>query len=152
MAQDSDDLYIVSLYVWFVVLVLAIVTLLCPPSRRVVRWCTIWCNKCVISLLKLIFISHLNHLFRGDASTLFILVYNLFNNCLLESQILHWSYFVSTLYKVVLKFLEFGYMIFKIYELKVKRSTKFLYTWSESIWKSIVKFSICELREGMQKE
>ena len=37
MTQDSDDLYMVHVLVWVLVLVLAIVALHCPLSRRVVR-------------------------------------------------------------------------------------------------------------------
>ena len=37
MAQDSDDLYMVHVLVWVLVLVLAIVALHCPLLRRVVR-------------------------------------------------------------------------------------------------------------------
>ena len=41
MAQDSDDLYMVHILVWVLVLVLTIVALHCPLPRRVVRRCTI---------------------------------------------------------------------------------------------------------------
>ena len=69
MAQDSDDpLFVVNIVVWLLVVILVIVALHCPLPCRVVRWCTIWCNKYIISLLGLIFVSHLSHLFRGDAS------------------------------------------------------------------------------------
>ena len=69
MAQDSDDpLFIINIVVWVWVVILAIVALLCPLPRRVVRWRTIWCNKCVISLLELMFVSHLSLLLWGDAS------------------------------------------------------------------------------------
>ena len=37
MAQDSDDLFIVNVVVWVLVVILAIVALLCPLPRRVVR-------------------------------------------------------------------------------------------------------------------
>ena len=37
VAQDSDDLFVVHVLVWVLVVVLAIVTLHCPLSRRVVR-------------------------------------------------------------------------------------------------------------------
>ena len=37
MAQDSDDLYMVHVLVWVLVLVLAIVALHCPLPRRIVR-------------------------------------------------------------------------------------------------------------------
>ena len=37
MAQDSDDLYMVHVLVWVLVLVLAIVALHCPLPRRVPR-------------------------------------------------------------------------------------------------------------------
>ena len=57
-----------TFFVWVLVLVLAIAALHCPLPRRVVWLCTIWCNKYVISLLRLIFISHLSHLLWEDAS------------------------------------------------------------------------------------
>ena len=37
MAQDSDDLFIVNIVVWVLVVILAIVALHCPLPRRVVR-------------------------------------------------------------------------------------------------------------------
>ena len=37
MAQDSDDLFVLHVLVWVVVVVLAIVALPCPLPRRVVR-------------------------------------------------------------------------------------------------------------------
>ena len=37
MAQDSDDLVVVHVLVWVLVVVLAIVALYCPLPRRVVR-------------------------------------------------------------------------------------------------------------------
>ena len=74
MAQDSDDLFIVNIVVWVLVVILAIVALHCLLPRRVVRWCTIRCNKCVISLLRLIFVSHLSHLLWGGASVFPILL------------------------------------------------------------------------------
>ena len=37
MAQDSDDLFVLHVFVWVVVVVLAIVALHCPLPRRVVR-------------------------------------------------------------------------------------------------------------------
>ena len=37
MAQDSDDLFVVHVLVWVLVLVLAIVALHCPLPCRVVR-------------------------------------------------------------------------------------------------------------------
>ena len=37
MAQDSDDLFVVNVVVWVLVVILAIVALHCPLSRRVVR-------------------------------------------------------------------------------------------------------------------
>ena len=37
MAQDSDDLFVVHVLVWVLVVVLVIVTLHCPLPRRVVR-------------------------------------------------------------------------------------------------------------------
>ena len=37
MAQDSDDFFVLRILVWVVVVVLAIVALHCPLSRRVVR-------------------------------------------------------------------------------------------------------------------
>ena len=37
MVQDSDDLFVLHVLVWVVVVVLAIVTLYCPLPRRVVR-------------------------------------------------------------------------------------------------------------------
>ena len=37
MAQDSDNLFVLYVLVWVVVVVLAIVALHCPLSRRVVR-------------------------------------------------------------------------------------------------------------------
>ena len=36
MAQDSDDLFVLHILVWVVVVVLAIVALHCPLPRRVV--------------------------------------------------------------------------------------------------------------------
>jgi hypothetical protein len=55
MVQDSDDpLFVASVVVWVLVVILAIVALHCPLPRRIVRWCTIWCNKSAISLLGLI--------------------------------------------------------------------------------------------------
>ena len=55
MAQDSDDpLFVVNIVVWVSVVILAIEALHCLLPRRVVRWCTIRCNKSVISLLGLI--------------------------------------------------------------------------------------------------
>ena len=69
MAQDSDDpLFIFNIVACVWIVILAIVALLCSLPRRVVRWWTIWCNKCVISLLGLMFVSHLSLLLRGDAS------------------------------------------------------------------------------------
>ena len=68
MAQDSDDFFVLHVLIWVVVVVLAIVALHCPLLRRVVRWCTIWCNKCAISILRLKFISHLSLLLWGDTS------------------------------------------------------------------------------------
>ena len=61
-------LFIINIVVWVWVVILVIVALLCSLPRRVVRWWTIWCNKCVISLLGLMFVSHLNLLLWGDAS------------------------------------------------------------------------------------
>ena len=37
MAQDSDDLFVVNIVVWVLVVILAIVALHCPLPRRVVR-------------------------------------------------------------------------------------------------------------------
>ena len=37
MAQDSDDLFVVNVVVWVLVVILAIVALHCPLPRRVVR-------------------------------------------------------------------------------------------------------------------
>ena len=37
MAQDSDDLFVVHVLVWVLVVILAIVVLRCPLPRRVVR-------------------------------------------------------------------------------------------------------------------
>ena len=37
MAQDSDDLFVLHIVVWVVVVILAIVALHCPLPRRVVR-------------------------------------------------------------------------------------------------------------------
>ena len=37
MAKDSDDLFIVNIVVWVLVVILAIVVLLCPLPRRVIR-------------------------------------------------------------------------------------------------------------------
>ena len=37
MVQDSDDLFVVKILVWVLVVILAIVTLHCPLPRRVVR-------------------------------------------------------------------------------------------------------------------
>ena len=37
MAQDSDDLFVVNVVVWVLVVILTIVALHCPLSRRVVR-------------------------------------------------------------------------------------------------------------------
>ena len=37
MVQDSDDLFVLHVLVWVVVVVLAIVALHCPLPRRVVR-------------------------------------------------------------------------------------------------------------------
>ena len=37
MAQDSDDLFVVNIVVWVLVVILAIVVLHCPLPRRVVR-------------------------------------------------------------------------------------------------------------------
>ena len=37
MAQDSDGLFVVNVVVWVLVVILAIVALHCPLSRRVVR-------------------------------------------------------------------------------------------------------------------
>ena len=37
MAQDSDDLFVVNVLVWVLVVILAIVTLHCPLPRRVVQ-------------------------------------------------------------------------------------------------------------------
>ena len=37
MAQDSDDLYVVHVIVWVLVVVLVIVALYCPLPHRVVR-------------------------------------------------------------------------------------------------------------------
>ena len=37
MTQDSDDLFVLHVLVWVVVVVLAIVALHCPLSRGVVR-------------------------------------------------------------------------------------------------------------------
>ena len=69
MAQDSDDfLFIFNIIACVWIVILAIVALLCSLLRRVVRWWTIWCNKCVISLLGLMFVSHLSLLSWGDAS------------------------------------------------------------------------------------
>ena len=69
MAQDSDDsLFVVNIVVWVWVVILEIVALHWPLPRRIVRWCTIWCNKSVISLLGLMLVSHLSLLLWGDAS------------------------------------------------------------------------------------
>ena len=70
MAQDSDDpLFIINIVVWVWVVILVIVALLCPLPRSVVRWWTIWCNKCAISLLGLLFVSHLSLHLWGDVSS-----------------------------------------------------------------------------------
>ena len=37
MTQDSDDLFVVNVVVWVLVVILAIVALHCPLPRRVVR-------------------------------------------------------------------------------------------------------------------
>ena len=37
MTQDSDDLFVVNVVVWVLVVILAIVALYCPLPRRVVR-------------------------------------------------------------------------------------------------------------------
>ena len=37
MVQDFDDLFVVNIVVWVVVVILAIVALHCPLPRRVVR-------------------------------------------------------------------------------------------------------------------
>ena len=37
MAQDSDDLFVVNVLVWILVVILTIVMLHCPLPRRVVR-------------------------------------------------------------------------------------------------------------------
>ena len=37
VAQDSDDLFLVNVVVWVLVVILAIVALHCPLPRRVVR-------------------------------------------------------------------------------------------------------------------
>ena len=37
MAQDSDDLFVVNIVVWVLVVILAIVALHCPLPRRVVQ-------------------------------------------------------------------------------------------------------------------
>ena len=37
MAQDSDNLFVVNVVVWVLVVILAIVALHCPLPRRVVR-------------------------------------------------------------------------------------------------------------------
>ena len=37
MGQDSDDLFVVNIVVWVLVVILAIVALHCPLPRRVVR-------------------------------------------------------------------------------------------------------------------
>jgi hypothetical protein len=60
--QDSDVILdFVGTLVWLLVLMLSlvIVALQCPLPRRFVRSWTIWCNKYVISLLGLIFVSYL---------------------------------------------------------------------------------------------
>ena len=37
MAQDSDDLFVVNVVVWVLIVILAIVVLHCPLPRRLVR-------------------------------------------------------------------------------------------------------------------
>ena len=37
MAQVSDDLFVVNIVIWVLVVILAIVALLCPLPRRVIR-------------------------------------------------------------------------------------------------------------------
>ena len=37
MVQDSDDIFVVNVVVWVLVVILAIVALHCPLPRRVVR-------------------------------------------------------------------------------------------------------------------
>ena len=37
MVQDSDDLFVVNVVVWVLVVILAIVALHCPLLRRIVR-------------------------------------------------------------------------------------------------------------------
>ena len=70
MAQDSEDLlFIFNIVACVWIVILAIVALLCSLTRRVVRQWTIWCNKYVINLLGLMFVSHLSLLLWGDAST-----------------------------------------------------------------------------------
>jgi hypothetical protein len=62
MTWYSDEaLEAFAIVVWSLALVLFLVAVVlpCPLCRRDVRDRTTWCNKCVTSLLGLVFVSHL---------------------------------------------------------------------------------------------
>ena len=71
LAHHSDpELETVWVMLWCItvaVLLLIIVCIESPPPRRFVRWLYHLLNKCVISLMGLIFVSHLSLLLWGDA-------------------------------------------------------------------------------------
>jgi len=56
---ELETVWVVLWCITVAVLLLIIVCIECPPPRRFVRWLYHLLNKCIISLLGLIFISHL---------------------------------------------------------------------------------------------
>ena len=65
---ELETVWVVLWCITVAVLLLIIVCIECPPPRRFVRWLYHLLNKCVISLLGLIFVSHLSLYLCGDAS------------------------------------------------------------------------------------
>ena len=62
---ELDPMWVVLWCITVAFLLLIIVCIECPPPRRFVRWLNHLLNKCVISLLGLIFVSHLVSTYVG---------------------------------------------------------------------------------------
>ena len=65
---ELDPMWVLLWCITIAFLLLIIVCIECPPPRRFVRWLYHLLNKCVISLLGLIFVTHLSRYLCGDAS------------------------------------------------------------------------------------
>jgi len=62
---ELDPVWVMLWCITVAFLLLVIVCLECPPPRRIVRWLNYLMNKCVISLLGLIFVSYLVSTYVG---------------------------------------------------------------------------------------